>query len=107
MKMDFRQLRQTVYDIVLCIPEGNVTTYGDVARLAGFTNHARVVGKILRETPPDLGIPCHRVVGSAGRIASAFPEQRALLEAEGVPFLQSGRVDMRRAYWDYNALLRL
>ena len=64
MKMDIDQIKQTIYDIVVCIPEGCVTTYSDVARFAGMPNHARVVGKILRETPQDLAIPCHRVVGS-------------------------------------------
>lgn len=107
MKLDFDKLRQTVYNIVMCIPEGSVTTYGDVARLAGIPRHARVIGKILRETPRGLAIPSHRVVGAAGRLAAIFADQREKLEEEGVPFLKSGRVDMRNAYWDYNALLSL
>ena len=106
MKMDIDQIKQTIYDIVVCIPEGCVTTYSDVARFAGMPNHARVVGKILRETPQDLAIPCHRVVGSGGRLASQPSDQRKLLEEEGVPFLKSGRVGMRNAYWDYNSLIR-
>lgn len=106
VKMDFERIRQTVYDIVVCIPEGCVTTYSDVARYAGMIGHARVVGKILRSTPLDLAIPSHRVVGSGGRLANVPENQRELLEEEGVPFLKSGRVDMRNAYWDYNSLLR-
>lgn len=104
--MDLERIRQTVYDIVVCIPEGCVTTYSDVARYAGMIGHARVVGKILRSTPLDLAIPSHRVVGSGGRLANVPENQRELLEEEGVPFLKSGRVDMRNAYWDYNSLLR-
>lgn len=107
MKLSLDQLAQTVYDIVVCIPEGSVTTYGDVARLAGVANHARIVGKILNEAPADLGLPRHRVVGTGGRLTPSFLEQRIMLEEEGVPFLKSGRVDMRNAYWDYNSLLRL
>ena len=89
MKMDIDQIMQTIYDIVVCIPEGCVTTYSDVARFAGMPNHARVVGKILRETPQDLAIPCHRVVGSGGWLASKPSDQRKLLEEEA-PFLKAG-----------------
>ena len=106
MKMDFESIRQTIYDIVVCIPEGCVTTYSDVARFAGIGNHARVVSRILRETPKDLAIPGHRVVGSGGRLAAQPSDQRKLLEEEGVPFLKIGRVDMRNAYWDYSSLIR-
>ena len=107
MEMDFNELRQTIYNIVLRVPEGSVTTYGDVARLAGIPRHARVVGKILRDAPRRLAIPSHRVVGVAGRLASFFADQREKLEEEGVPFLKSGRVDMRNAYWDYKTLASL
>ena len=59
------------------------------------------MGVALHHNPaPGVG-PCHRVVFSDGRLASAFAfggegVQRALLEAEGVEFLPDGRVDMAK-----------
>lgn len=51
------------------------------------------------------GIPCHRVVFKDGSLAPGFAfggpdEQRARLTAEGVTFLDDGRVDMRECQWD-------
>lgn len=57
MKMDIDQIKQTIYDIVVCIPEGCVTTYSDVARFAGMPNHARVVGKSFARHPKILLSP--------------------------------------------------
>ena len=86
-----------VYDIVAGIPWGRVTTYGTVARLAGFPAHARHVGRALASAPG--GVPCHRVVDAAGRTAPGWPEQRPLLEAEGVGFRPGRCVDLRKWGW--------
>ena len=45
--------------------------------------------------------PCHRVVNHAGRTAPGWPEQRALLEDEGVTFKPDGHVDLKRHRWDW------
>ncbi|EKM6354523.1 MGMT family protein, partial [Cronobacter sakazakii] len=42
---------QRVYQIVAAIPEGCVTTYGEVARLAGSPRAARQVGGVLKRLP--------------------------------------------------------
>ena len=44
-------LREVVYNIVAQIPRGRVLTYGAIARLTGFPNHSRLVGRIMRGTP--------------------------------------------------------
>ena len=44
--------------------------------------------------------PCHRVVNHAGRLAPGWPEQAALLAAEGVFLNQRGCVDLARDQWD-------
>ena len=46
------------------------------------------------------GLPCHRVVNSAGRLVPGWAQQRSLLEAEGVTFRPGGTVDMRRYRWN-------
>lgn len=69
------------------IPPGFVRTYGDVSPAA-----PRFAGAVLF-TCDDPAVPWFRVVRADGSLARG-ERQRALLEAEGVPF-RSGRVDMR------------
>ena len=94
--MDRDTFQTEIYDIVREIPEGQVVTYGLLARLLHAPQSARRVGRALRDAPARLGLPCHRVVNAQGRTAPCWPEQRRLLEAEGVPFLPDGRVDMEK-----------
>jgi methylated-DNA-protein-cysteine methyltransferase-like protein len=81
----FPQIRATI----LKIPRGKVSTYGAIARAAGYPRAARQVVWALRQSH---GLPWHRVVAAGGRIAlpgEAGMEQRFRLQAEGVLF--SGR----------------
>lgn len=88
-----------VYEIVRQIPAGRVITYGQIARLLCLPGYARHVGHALAYAPTDKGIPCHRVVNGRGRTAPQWPQQRTLLEAEGVRFRENGCVDLRRSGW--------
>jgi len=92
------ELRDVVYDIVSNIPYGRVLTYGAIAFLAGYPNHSRLVGRIMREAP-DKELPCHRVVSSSGRLAPHFPTQADLLAKEGVRLSPSGKVPLRKYIW--------
>jgi methylated-DNA-protein-cysteine methyltransferase-like protein len=78
--------RDKVYELMAQVPDGHVTTYGDLAGLAGHANASRIVGGIAHYGPTEL--PWHRLVNRFGGLASAFPGgpevQRQLLEAEGV-----------------------
>ena len=91
---------EEVYSIVEQIPPGKVLSYGGVARLAGHPNYARRVGQAMWGAPSRRVLPCHRVVNSAGRTAPNWPEQRGLLEAEGVVFRANGCVDMKKYAWN-------
>lgn len=93
-----------IYEVVKQIPKGRVASYGQIAMLAGNPRGARGVGFALHHNPEPGVIPCHRVVFKDGSVCTGFafggPEvQRAMLAAEGVPFLPDGRVDMARARW--------
>ena len=70
-------------------PEGFVRTYGDVSPGA-----PRFAGAVLSGCD-DPGVPWHRIVRADGSLAKG-DRQRALLEAEGVPF-RGSRVDLRVA----------
>ncbi len=67
------------------IPAGRVSTYGDVAALAGQPLAWRAVGNIMRECV-EPGVPCHRVVGAGGRLGGYRDRtvKRGLLAAEGI-----------------------
>ena len=82
--------RRRVLAVVKRIPVGRVTTYGEVARLAGRPGAARAVGNILREARQP-GLPYHRVIAAGGQLGgySDLALKRALLVAEGL--VVSGR----------------
>ena len=94
-----REFQANVLSIVSQIPRGKVTTYGNVAALAGWPSHSRMVGRTLRYTPGAELLPCHRVVNKEGRTAPGWSEHRPLLEVEGVSFKTNGHVDMHRHLW--------
>lgn len=94
---------ERIYAAVRRIPRGRVTSYGEVARLAGIPRHARQVGYALHHLSGETDVPWHRVVNAAGEIAKrSVPDdgrwQRELLEEEGVEFDAHGRV-LRRFWW--------
>lgn len=93
-----------IYDVVRHIPRGRVTTYGNVARLAGNPRWSRVVGYALHANPSPGEIPCHRVVDRYGRTSRAFAfggedMQRKLLEGEGIEFRDDGSIDLSKYIW--------
>lgn len=90
-----------ILSVVEEIPEGCVATYGQIARLTGREKNARLVGRVLSMAEYYGRYPCHRVVNHSGRTAPGWPEQRALLEDEGVTFKPNGHVDLKRHRWDW------
>ena len=89
-----------ILSVVEEIPEGNVATYGQIAKLIGRDKNARLVGKVLSMAEYYGDYPCHRVVNHAGRLAPGWWEQGELLRDEGVPFKDKDRVDLTKCQWD-------
>jgi methylated-DNA-protein-cysteine methyltransferase related protein len=87
-------MREKIIATIRRIPRGNVSTYGAVAKAAGFPGAARQVVAALRGA---VGLPWQRVLGAGGAIKLrgdyAF-EQRFRLQAEGVIF-RGRKVDMK------------
>src|SRR5437660_9951871 len=82
-------MRERIVAAIRKIPRGKVSTYGAIARAAGYPRAARQVVWALRQSH---GLPWQRVVAAGGRIAlpdEAGMEQRFRLQSEGVLF--SGR----------------
>lgn len=77
------------------IPRGQISTYGAVAKAAGYPRCARHVAQVLHRVE---GLPWQRVLGAGGRISlrgELAIEQRFLLEAEGVRF-RGRRADLKQ-----------
>jgi methylated-DNA-protein-cysteine methyltransferase related protein len=89
-----------IRDTIRLIPKGKVSSYGEVARAAGFPGRARQVVWALRNA---RGIPWHRVVGAGGKIMLPGEnglEQRLRLETEGIMF-RAGRVWMEEHQFQF------
>lgn len=88
-----------ILSVVEEIPEGNVASYGQIARLIGREKNSRLVGKVLSMAEYYGDYPCHRVVNHAGRLAPHFYDQKERLLAEDVTFKRNGNVDMKKHQW--------
>lgn len=78
--------RERIESLMAQVPVGQVTTYGDLAGLAGQAHASRIVGGVAHHGNPDL--PWHRLVNRFGGLAAGFhggrEAQAQLLEQEGV-----------------------
>ena len=80
--------RRNVWELLLEIPYGQTVTYGELAdKMAarGFGKCPQAVGGAVGSNPISLMVPCHRVVGSGGRLtgyAWGLERKKALLALE-------------------------
>ena len=74
-----------MWDLITLVPYGQTTTYGDLARRLGEDVSPQDVGAAVGRNPLCILIPCHRVIGSTGKLtgyAGGLDRKRALLEIE-------------------------
>ena len=93
-------MRLRIERAIRAIPRGKISTYGAVAKAAGFPGAARAVARILHR---GFGLPWQRVLGAGGEIklrGDSAMEQRFRLEAEGVRF-RGRRVDMKQSEFKF------
>lgn len=94
--VDGMSFNQKVWALCARIPRGKVTTYGAIAHALGCGG-PRAVGNALNRNPYAPQVPCHRVVGSTGKLtgfAGGLDKKAELLRAEGV-MVRNDRVDVR------------
>lgn len=93
---------ERIYKIVSRIPKGKVLTYKKVAELAGIKN-PRVVGFAMHSNKDTKLVPCHRVVGSTGKLTGyargGIKRKKEILEKEGVHFLDNQTVDLTKTLY--------
>ena len=99
----YKSFYQRVVDIIKSIPEGRVTTYGNIARYAGNPRAARQVAYILHASSEKENLPWHRVVNSKGGISlkprRGYELQKQMLEKEGVVFDKENHIDLEKYGW--------
>lgn len=74
-----------VWEALMRIPSGHVTTYGDIAKAIGAPGAARAVGTAVGRNPVSWLIPCHRVLRASGGVGGyhwGVPIKRAMLAYE-------------------------
>jgi methylated-DNA-[protein]-cysteine S-methyltransferase len=78
--------QQSVWQALLAIPHGGVTTYGTLSRDIGAPQAVRAVGAAVGRNPVSIVVPCHRVLGAGGALtgyAGGLERKDALLKLEG------------------------
>ena len=92
-----------IVEVILRIPRGEVATYGQVARLAGYANGGRLVAWTLNSQGKRYDLPWYRIVNARGGISlrrgDGYELQKAMLTAEGVSFGPDDRIDLSRFRW--------
>ena len=98
--------QRRVYEALLEVPRGCVTTYGALAARIGCAS-PRAVGQALGENPFAPAVPCHRVIAASFCLGgfshqttgAALERKRRLLRAEGVVFDAVGRLADPSRVW--------
>jgi methylated-DNA-[protein]-cysteine S-methyltransferase len=83
LDLDFKgtEFQKKVWNALLTIPYGETRTYGEIARQIGNPNSSRAVGAASGKNPISIVAPCHRVIGSSGKLVGfgGGLENKALL----------------------------
>lgn len=77
--------QRRVWDELGTIPYGSTISYGELARRVGNPNGSRAVGLANGRNPIAIIVPCHRVIGSNGKLTGyggGLPRKAALLDFE-------------------------
>lgn len=101
--MEEASLKEQIWQIIASIPAGNVATYGQIARLAGYPSHSRYVGTTLKNLPHDTKIPWFRVINAKGELSlpagtEGYLKQKGRLESEGITFTNH-KISLRTYQW--------
>ena len=91
IRIDFRGtiFQHKVLSCCQQIPYGCILSYGEVAKQVGHPRAARAVGGVMRNNRCPLVVPCHRVLGSNGKLTgfsagTGVELKHQLLQMEGI-----------------------
>ncbi len=81
--------QQQVWQALLAIPYGKTRSYAEIALALGNPKATRAVGAAIGRNPISIITPCHRVIGSSGKLtgfAGGLGAKASLLKLEGAPY---------------------
>ncbi len=87
-----------VWEALLRIPDGHVTTYADIARAIGHPKAHRAVGTAVGRNPISWLVPCHRALRASGGLGGyhwGLPVKRAMLATEAARTAPQPSADFR------------
>jgi methylated-DNA-[protein]-cysteine S-methyltransferase len=79
--------RKQVWTALCDVPWGETVSYGDIAKSIGRPSASRAVGAANGANPLPIIVPCHRIIGSSGKLtgyAGGLHIKQFLLQLEGV-----------------------
>lgn len=85
VKLEGTDFQVKVWNVLLNIPYGRTATYSDIAQAIDCKS-ARAVGNAIGKNPISIIVPCHRVIGTNGKLtgyAGGIDAKSALLKLEG------------------------
>jgi methylated-DNA-[protein]-cysteine S-methyltransferase len=94
LDMNGTPFQKSVWEALLAIPFGETRSYGQLARQLGRPSAMRAVGAANGRNPLSIVVPCHRVIGSSGKLigfAGGLETKAQLLKMESL-----GRITPRR-----------
>ena len=96
---------QDVYEVVILIPHGRVTSYGAIGKYLGMPSSARMVGWAMNAAHTLPYVPAHRVVNRVGVLTGKnFFEtpnrMQELLEAENIEVANDQIQNFKNFFWD-------
>lgn len=93
ISLEGTSFQKLVWDALTKIPFGTTVTYADIAKMIGNPKAVRAVGGAIGANPILMIIPCHRVIGSSGKLtgfSSGLENKVLLLKHEGIKIKGSG-----------------
>lgn len=84
---DGTDFQKQVWKALREVPFGRTASYGDIAKAVGSPAASRAVGLANGRNPIAIVVPCHRIIGSNGRLVGyggGLPYKKTLLNLEGV-----------------------
>lgn len=94
-----------VYEVVMLIPKGRVTSYGAIANYLGTKLSARMVGWAMNAAHSNRKVPAHRVVNRSGLLTGRHhfetpTTMQHRLEKEGVLIKDNQVQNFKTVFWD-------
>ena len=106
--MELTIFTKAVLEVTKKISVGQVTTYGEIAKLLGRHKAGRAVGNALNKNPYSPVVPCHRVVKSDGQIggfSKGLKVKIKMLAREGVKVKNGKIVNFKKVVFRFCPLL--